>query len=128
MSVDTILATLDEQDAKQKEESLQRFNSLVVQIADGITPDPGVCHIVISEADKGMDDLQGAATRLVERREMRAKIDLLPELNKEREQNNRIIAQAKGAIAAAQKDPFIGKVSFGISKRKQFIGADFVGK
>ncbi len=29
-------------------------------------------------------------------------------------------------IAAAQNDLFVGYVSFGISKRKQLVGADFV--
>jgi hypothetical protein len=30
------------------------------------------------------------------------------------------------AIAAAQNDLFVGYVGFGISKRKQLVGADFV--
>ena len=102
MSVTATLETVAQHASERQKEAQQRYRDLVVSLADGNEPDADICHVVVDEANKTVDQLQSDVQRLVERREMRSQLDSIPDLEAKRAENERTIEQAAAELKAAK--------------------------
>jgi hypothetical protein len=89
-----------------RERQALNFRELVVEIADGIEPDPEVVARALYDSKKDRDDLQEAVELLKRRRQWRQQYDRLPELAAERAEVRRQIAAAEEVFEAAEKERF----------------------
>ncbi len=79
------------------------FRKLVRQVADGTEPDAGTVDQVLADNRRTVDDLRTAVQQLIERRRLRAEIDRVPQLQKERDELERRIVTANDVLAQAEQ-------------------------
>jgi predicted nucleic acid-binding Zn-ribbon protein len=103
MSLSTLIESVLGKQRERSDAQLADFRGLVVQIANGKEPDADRVAQVLRDTGKSLDDLRQAVETLGRRRELRAKLDGLPKLARERRDVERQMAAADRELEEAEK-------------------------
>jgi hypothetical protein len=86
------------------ERQVVNFRELVVQIADGVEPDPELVARVLYDSQKSRDDLRESVELPERRRWLRQQYDRLPELATEYAETKQQIASVNEVLEAANRE------------------------
>jgi chromosome segregation ATPase len=103
MSLSTLIETILGKQRERSEAQEADFRRIVVQIANGKEPDADRVARVLSDTGKSLDDLRQAVEILNRRRELRAKLDSIPNLTAKREDVEQQLAAADRDLEDAEK-------------------------
>jgi chromosome segregation ATPase len=83
MAIAELLTRVTTEQQKLQAEIAQSYRGVVLQIADGLEPDPRIVAAALRDAGKSIEDLQAAVETLLKRRQLRERFDQIPKLKKQ---------------------------------------------